>query len=538
MEPAAPPGRREGLRGLPAWLPADASQRRTLGLAALAIVLTALAYGPFLAYRPITNVSLGVEGWFFEPSDKSPPLVLALVAWLVYRRRRRLARLPAQPGAWPLTAALFAVSLSLFVWGVRCRAPDVLGISLFFQLLAVSHWLGGRPALRVLALPAFVVLFALPIPAPLLNLVVWKLQVGTAEWTGMLLHAIGLPALVSGERIIRADKVFQIIESCSGLRSIETLSMLSVLMVDLFGRHRVHAVLLMLAAVPVAFFINGLRAFSLILVPGSQIETIHMAQGIAMLLGGVLLLYLFDGLLERVLPARARTLPRRPPLAGSERRDPSARLAGIAALSCALLALGLLLPPWRLAPLKLPLPVNEIGFTLGGWQGKDVETDWLFYGMMGYRQAIHRRYTLGRDQVELFVATGARERRSRSLLSPKTALPGTGWMVEDSGRDAESAHEWRVVRQGSYRRRLVEHWTAGLGSVAAETLRTLLALDDSPLRRDSAPVVVRIATPLGRGPEARRAAERRLSAFASVLQKPLEALEAPARDGSSADARG
>ena len=110
---------------------------------------------------------------------------------------------------------------------------------------------------------ALLLVFAVPIPAPLLNAVVWKFQLWTAEYSGLLLHLLRQPALVSGDQILRSDQVFQIIEACSGLRTVETLAMLAVLMVDLFRRRGWHAALLVAASLPVGFGINGFRALTL-----------------------------------------------------------------------------------------------------------------------------------------------------------------------------------------------------------------------------------------------------------------------------------
>ena len=49
---------------------------------------------------------------------------------------------------------------------------------------------------------------------------------------------------MSGDQILHSGQVFQIIETCSGLRTAETLTMLAVLMVDLFRRRGAHALIL------------------------------------------------------------------------------------------------------------------------------------------------------------------------------------------------------------------------------------------------------------------------------------------------------
>src|SRR5262249_33867783 len=188
---------------------------------------------------------------------------------------------------------------------------------------------------------AAVLVFAVPIPAPLLNYIVWHLQIGTADFTGLLLQMVGVPVLVSGDRILLREGLFAIIETCSGLRSIETLALLSILMIDLFGRRGVHAAILLLISPIVAFLINGLRCLGLIFNPHADIESIHSLQGILMLLGGVLLLYFIDGLLERVIPEpeRISAIERRARSGARPRAGLAPRVAVLAGFSAALFAI-------------------------------------------------------------------------------------------------------------------------------------------------------------------------------------------------------
>jgi EpsI family protein len=476
--------------------------RRAWGIAGANLLLAVFAYRDLLAERPKTSLSLGVEGWFFEPSDTSPPVIALLVLWLVMRRWRRLSRLPAVAGPPLLTGLLLTAGLGAYVWSIRVAAPDLQAFALFFHVLGVAHWLAGGAALRIVLVPAVVLLFAVPMPAPLLNQVVWRLQIWTADYSGFLLYALDLPALVSGDQILRSDNVFAIIETCT--------------------------------APFVAFVIHGFRALGLILNPHSGVAAVHNLQGIVMLLGGVLLLYGLDGLLGRLVPHRK---PPPPPLAAGSAAGPlTRRLLAVTALLGLLIGLSLVVHPWRLEPLGQRLPAETIARDLDGWRASDLKTDWLFLGKAGFRQSIHRRYTRGAEQVELFVGTGALERRHRSLFSPKTGLPGSGWIVEERGRETQGGREVdvKVVRKGT-RRLLVHHWyeqTSGLGGEAA---RALLGLDSSPLRREAVPVVVRLATRVGREPASRDAARSRLARFTALLDPSLDDLSTPGGSNGTRD---
>jgi exosortase len=504
--------------------------------------VAAYAHRELLFLRPgaalEVPLSADVEAWFFEPSDTSPGLVLAFVAWLLYRRSGRLARCFGQPGPLALTALLFAAGLGVFYWAVRTAAHDLQAIAVFFELLAVCHAFGGRPALRIVGLPAAVLVFALPVPAPLLNEVVWRFQLWTAEYSGLLLHLLGQPALVSGDQILRSDQVFQIIETCSGLRTAETLSLLAVLMVDLFRRRGVHAGVLIVAALPVAFVINGFRALTLIFNPHSDVAAVHNLQGILMLLCGVLLLYGLDGLLERFLPQRTPSKPAVP--RAVEGDGPPLRSAWLAtgAAVLALLTLSIGLDPWRPKALRPGSATAQLPHQLEGWQGTDFAADRMFLGLANFSQILSRDYVRGRDRLNVFVGVAGLRLRYRSFHTPKTALPATGWIVEQRRRERRD-DGWldvQLVRKGTVRL-LVHHWRQAGGGIARETLRSALALDMSPFQRSEVPVVVRLATPVSARPEGLEAGQRRLDEFARMIGPSLKDIGVPRGDRAASTER-
>ena len=511
----------------------DSWHSRDWGLAAVCLLLAVVAHWGLLDFQPGRGSGTGRADWFFEPSETSPLLVVALALWLLLRRWGRLSQLPLAAGRPVVSALLLGAGLGSLAWAIRSQAPDLQAFSLILMALGTAHLLAGARALRAALLPAVVLAFCVPLPAPLLNHVVWRLQIWTAEFAGALLTLLGIPALVSGEQILLADSAFAVIETCSGLRSIETLIMLVLLMADLFRRRGLHTVLLLAAAPPVAFGINGLRAAALVVNPHANIAGVHDVQGVAMLLAGVSLLYLWDGALARLLVDGERPAVQSVASRAPTETHATPRLAGLALLLACSAALSLWLPPWSTEPWESRSPSDAIARAVEGWSAvEDIETDWMFLGRTAYGGSLHRRYARGLERVDLFVGTWPDGQRLRSAFSPKTAFPGSGWIVEEEltlridGRRADA----RVLRKGT-RRLLAAHWYDGARGLGGESLRALLALETSPLRRPHTPVVVRISTPFSGDPLERDAAEARLADLARALDPGVKKLVAPGGQG-------
>jgi EpsI family protein len=494
-------------------------QRAWLVAAAL---LALLAFRDLLVFEPIRAIPEPVERLLFEPADTTPALIVALSLWLVYRRRERWQRLPDGAGPLWLTVPLLATGAALLIWAKLTGAHDLLALSLLAAGLGLASLRKGAAGVRLLLLPAGFLLFAVPLPPALSNRLIFQFQLWTAEITGRLLFLFGMPARVAGDSIQRSDYTFSVIEGCSGLRSVLTLSMLAVLMVDLFRRRRLHAVIVVLAAPFVAFGLNAVRAVALIVNPHSSLASVHVAQGVAILLCGLLVLYALDGVLARLIsPSGGGGAPPAGPPAAPAR--PGAALAALVVLA----GLSLGVKPWERVD-SVPLGLsNRYVRELGDWTASPLETDRLFLGSVSFRENLSVRYQQDGEAVDLFLGIGDRAQRFSSAQSPKTELPGSGWVVEERGTASFGTREIDalVERSAANRRLLVYHWMEGAAGPGREALRSLAAIDATPWSQARDPLVVRVSTEIaGPSVEDRRRAEARLKRFLSSFRVDLERL--------------
>jgi EpsI family protein len=215
----------------------------------------------------------------------------------------------------------------------------------------------------------------------------------------------------------------------------------------------------------------------------------------------------------------------RGPAGGSPIPLPTAsrlRLAvGVAAVAA---VLSVSLPaPEPLVPERTVL-AEIVPSEIDGWTSSRLSVDQSFLGSVWMRQLLFRRYERAQDEVDLFVGLGDRSERRRSHISPKTMLPGSGWIIDERGRrQLEEGQwvDWLLIRSGT-RRTLVFHWYENTGSLGHELLRSLSGLDTSPWRRPRDAAIVRASTPLSGAPDlALPEAEARLERFLAGIRKEL-----------------
>lgn len=535
--------------------------KRVMGLN---VVLAVLAYRDLLTFQPrmysaSSTLTQDAEQYLFTPTETAPLIILLLSLWLLYHRRAALFALPRRGGPVWLAALWLGLGTAIFAWAVYTRAPDIQALSLIANLVGCAILWRGLPAVRVAMVPILLLLFAVPLPSPLIAGWIWEFQLTTAVLTGWLLYLIGIPAVVSAEIIQLPMDTYQVIESCSGLRSVETLAMFSILMSNLFGRGKWHALCLFAASIPVAFLMNGLRVTTLILNPHSQIHSIHVAQGLVVLMGGLVLLYLIDGLLPRIF-SEAGTKPQPQIMQdgagdGTEAAGAPAFRRAQAVMCLALFMIGILyfLPVWEFhgkGGAGADLTFAEV---TRGWQSHEMSVATNDLAKVSFRQSHWKRYSRGSASgsaaaaglvaaeapIEVFLGVGEHLDRFRTPFSPKTAFPGRGWVIEDMGQlrleGTEAEITWRLLKSGTHRI-ISYHWYEENRGLFEESVRSLFALDRSPFARELPVMVVRIATEVDdvTARELKRV-HRRLTAFHGLVATAIDLMKARLRGYESAE---
>ncbi len=182
------------------------------------------------------------------------PLVAAYVAW---DNRSALSNLKAQPSA---------VGLVLILWGIVQLYIGSLGAEFFLQrsallisLVGVVLATGGWQLLRALAFPLSLLIFMIPIPAVIYNRITFPLQLFASSVAENVLLLIGIPVLRDGNILELASQKLSVVEACSGIRSLLSLTFLSLVYAYFFDKRPRMRLYMLLATIPIAIIANAGR---------------------------------------------------------------------------------------------------------------------------------------------------------------------------------------------------------------------------------------------------------------------------------------
>ena len=163
------------------------------------------------------------------------PLISGFIIW---QKRDLLLAEKAVPNWW---------GLGVVAWGGLQLYIATLGAELFLartafvlSLIGIVLLLGGTRSVRILSFPLFLLFFMVPIPAILYNKITFPLQILASRVATEALDFLRVPVLREGNVLHLADTSLSVVEACSGIRSLLSLTFLAL--VYGAGEKRVHGV--------------------------------------------------------------------------------------------------------------------------------------------------------------------------------------------------------------------------------------------------------------------------------------------------------
>jgi exosortase len=249
-----------------------------------------------------------VTDWLQIPDFSHGFLVPPFAAYLVWVKRKTLGDTELKP-TWS-GIAVVAAGLAVLVLGV-CGAELFLSrISLLIVLAGLTLSFAGRDVLVELRYVFLVLLLAIPIPTIVFNQVTLPLQTLSAKSASALLALFGVPVLREGNVIVLPMMKLEVAQACSGIRSLMSLLMVSILFGYFLERSALRRVLLAAASVPIAIVANCLRILGTGLCvqywdPDKALGFFHEFSGWVMFLVSLACLYLVHRMLSLV-PQRTK----------------------------------------------------------------------------------------------------------------------------------------------------------------------------------------------------------------------------------------
>jgi exosortase len=256
-------------------------------------VLLGICYAPIL-------VAL-VRQWSFDPDMGHGFFVPLIAAGIVWHKRKQIAGIPAKPNWW---------GLAVMVWAGFQLYIATLGAELFLartsfviSIIGAVLLLGGTKYVKVFAFPLMLLFFMVPIPAVIYNQLTFPLQIIASRFAETLIGWMQIPVYREGNVLILPEQTLNVVEACSGIRSLLMLTFLSLVYGYVFEKRTWIRVALFFSTIPIAIAANAGRVAFTGLISQFKPELaegwFHEAQGEVIFMIALAILVAFHQLLIR-----------------------------------------------------------------------------------------------------------------------------------------------------------------------------------------------------------------------------------------------
>ena len=267
-------------------------------------LLTAMFFALFLpALREL------VRDWTIDPNYEHGFLVPVIAAYLIWQKREAWQNETLQP-AWRLGLMLSFAGCALFIIATAGAEWFVARAAMLLTLYGTVLYFAGWRFFKRISVPLLYLGFMIPLPYVIYYRLTFPLQQIASTGAFRALNLLGLAGQQEGNILHFSGFSLEVIEACSGLRSIMVLVTLAALIANMTAVSNLWRWLLFLSAVPVAIVANVFRLIILALLgifvsPEAAMSFLHEGSGILVFIIGLFLLMTLAGSMKWYSSRRA-----------------------------------------------------------------------------------------------------------------------------------------------------------------------------------------------------------------------------------------
>jgi exosortase len=208
----------------------------------------------FLYYKAIAEL---ITDWSINPNFSHGFLIPAVALYMVWYKKNELAQVAVEPAKTGILIILFGM-LVHFIGNVGSEL-FLMRFSMIITLAGIIIYYAGYRMFRHLIVPVAYLIMMIPIPAILWNKIAFPLQLFAAKISAAAISMLSIPVFREGNILHLANTSLEVVDACSGIRSLTSLLALTGVFAFLAPVSRVKKWVLFFSAIPIAVAVNVIR---------------------------------------------------------------------------------------------------------------------------------------------------------------------------------------------------------------------------------------------------------------------------------------
>lgn len=270
----------------------------------------------YISIAAVTLLNVGllydlVKDWIRDDNYSHGFFIIPLSIYIIYKKKDELE----------FPAAKSTKGLVLFILGclgliVATAASEYFTsrISFIMMISGISMYFIGEANFKKLWFAFVFLIFMVPVPAIIYYAATLPMQLFATKATVFLLDTIGVPVARNGNIIMLPRYQLEVVEACSGLRSLVTLLALSSLYAYFYMKGKTVSTILFFSAIPIAIVANVFRIFVTAIAAYAISEELaenflHDLSGFLVFFIALILIIIWSGILRLIQKRLTKSSP-------------------------------------------------------------------------------------------------------------------------------------------------------------------------------------------------------------------------------------
>jgi len=244
-----------------------------------------------------------VVQWWTDVNYGHGFFVPLLSGYILWHERERWTKSEVKPSNFGFVVMLGAVGLLLL--GSLGAELFTGRFSMLVLLAGMILFLAGWKTLRAVSFPLSYLIWMIPIPVIIFNQITFPLQLVASRLATAGLELVQVPVLRDGNVLVMSNYSLEVVEACSGIRSLMTLIALAVAYGYLVEPRRWVRYVLALVMIPIAIVTNAIRILGTGMLahrygPSTAEGFLHGFSGWFIFVSALVLMFLCHWILRRI----------------------------------------------------------------------------------------------------------------------------------------------------------------------------------------------------------------------------------------------
>lgn len=246
-----------------------------------------------------------MNDWSIDDNYSHGFLIPFIAGYMIWQKKETLLTYTLKPNNWGL--AFIGMGMFLHIVGNIGAELFTMRFAIIVTILGLSLYIFGKQISWEIIIPIAYLIFMIPIPAIIWNKLAFPLQLFAANITTHVIEFINIPVLQEGNILELPGASLEVVDACSGLRSLTSLLALSGAFAYIIPMHIVNKWILFFSAIPIAIFVNVLRLVSTAMMvhwigphTADPEGFLHGMSGMLVFVVAFVLLFLFSMLLTKI----------------------------------------------------------------------------------------------------------------------------------------------------------------------------------------------------------------------------------------------